>query len=438
MVHMRNAIIKYLCSLVIMNILVSAYAVCQGDISSKLLKIDPTISIQKLVAANHFSEELIIMIDQPLDHNDPSKGSFKQRIFFAHYDVNAPMLLVTEGYAAYPQYYELCDLLISNQLIVENRFFGESKPENYDFTFLTNDQIAADYHRIRKLFGKIYKKEWICTGISKGGTNSLIYKSKYPKDVDVVLTYVAPLANATEDKRCESYIKALGEESCGKEIRSFQLAALKEKEKLIKKLESYAIENSYAYSTIDIPKAVEYCILEFPFLFWQDGHQCNRIPNNADNVNNIFDFLDEIVGFDYYADETIEYFRPSFYQFMIENGYYGFDTIGIGHHIEYVSDLSHKAFGPLDLNPLFNADYLKYVRVFLYHYGEKIIYIHGKLDPWSACKLIPPKERDALLVIQEDGDHSTRISTLENAQKKLVYSYLERWLNRKIDDPLIN
>jgi len=403
----------------------------QEDILSQLKKALPNAEFEELDNGHHFSREFIIMLDQPLDHSNPYAGTFQQRIFLAHYDTDAPMLMVTEGYSAYPQYYELSDMLMSNQVIIEYRFFGKSKPDNYDYNYLTNDQAAEDYHRIRTLLGKIYKKDWVSTGISKGGTTCLIYKYKYPDDVKVTIPYVAPLPMGREDKRFDQFFNTIGTEECRDKITAFQLEALALKEDIFYKIDSLALADSIHFKIINVKKAYEYAVLEYPFSFWQYGQSCNRIPENA-KAQSIFKHLNEVVGFDFYADETIEYFKPSFYQFMTENGYYGFQHEHLGDNFDYVTDFTNFPFAPKEAEGKYDADYLKYVRVFLYHKGEKIIYIYGDLDPWTVCKLVPPKERDAVFILKENGDHSTRISSLTKVEQKIVETKLSEWLKQKV------
>jgi len=391
----------------------------------------PNANFEELDQGHHFKREFIIMLEQPLDHNDPSAGSFQQRLFLAHYDFSETMLMVTEGYSAYPRYYELCDMLRSNQLIIEYRFFGKSKPKNYDYNYLNNDQAVADYHRIRTLLGRVYKGDWVSTGISKGGTSCLIYKSKHPDDVKVCIPYVAPLPMGREDKRFDKFFENIGTAECREKIKAFQLEALEQKEEIFYKVDSLAVADSFHFNIISSKQAFEYAVLEYPFSFWQYGQACNRIPQNP-NDHSIYSHLNEVVGFDFYCDETIEYFKPSFYQFMTENGYYGFQHEHLGDNFDYVRDFTNLPFAPKEAEGKYDADYLKYVRVFLYHKGEKIIYIYGDKDPWTVCKLVPPKERDAVFILKKDGDHSTRISTLSKVEQKIVETKLSEWLDKKV------
>ena len=416
---------------IICIILINTLQLDGKDILERLKNTIPNASFEEIDNGHHFKREFIIMLEQPLDHDNPAAGTFTQRLFLAHYHEKEPMLIVTEGYAAYPRYYELSDMLLSNQLIVEYRFYGESKPENYDYTYLTNDQAAADYHRIRKLFGKIYCKDWVSTGISKGGTTCLIYKSIYPNDVKVSVPYVAPLPNAREDQRCSDFILNKGSESCQADLKAFQKLALKQKESIIPLVDSLSQFDSIYFNIVKSPQAFEYAVLEYTFSFWQYGHDCSLIPQNPSPLET-FNYLNEVVGFDFYCDESIEYFKPSFYQFMTENGYYGFIYDYLESDIEYVTDYTNVPFAPRGIPLIYDQEYLKYVRVYLYHKGDRILYIHGALDPWAACKITPSTNTDSKVMIDIDGDHRTRISTFSDNEKKEIYATLKKWLKREI------
>lgn len=193
------------------------------DFLELITKKIPGVTIERGEKTAHFKSAYTLYVDQPIDHNNPSIGTFKQRIFLSHYDRKAPTVFVTEGYSARPRDYELSEILRSNQIIVEYRYNGKSVPEKMDYKYLTNDQAMEDLHRIRMMFKKIYKKKWISTGISKGGTTCLIYKSKYPDDVDAAVSYVGPLPKAREDVRMDEMIlEKMKMSPCGNKIDKLQ------------------------------------------------------------------------------------------------------------------------------------------------------------------------------------------------------------------------
>ena len=109
--------------------------------------------------------------------------------------------MVTEGYKANGRVYEATKILNANQVDIEYRFFDESRPEVIDWSLMTQEQGLQDFYFIQKKLKKLYSKKWCATGISKGGTTCVLYKMKYPRMLDAVVSYVGPFANAQEDKR---------------------------------------------------------------------------------------------------------------------------------------------------------------------------------------------------------------------------------------------
>ena len=397
----------------------------EDNIEVLLKKRLPNAKIKRLEANNSFADVFEILLEQPLDHNNPKAGTFQHRLFLHHRSRKAPMVFVTEGYSANERVYELPRLLNANQLTVEYRFFGASQPKKIDWQYLTNDQAIEDLHRIRKLFKKIYRKKWIATGISKGGTTTLIYKSKYPKDVRVAVPYVAPLALAQEDKRTDEHIKNRGTVACRDKLFDFQRLALERRDELIPMIKKKAKKNKEVYS-IGFDAVLEYAVLEFTFSFWQWGGKCEDVPGRDADTKAIFDYLERVVSFNFYSDATYEYYKPAFYQFMTELGYYGFIT----DHLEDLlkkNTYSNQRFGPQGVD-LSYKPYLQSVVNFLDKKGKRIIYIYGADDPWTACGYQPKEGIDALRMDLENGSHFTRISSFSKEDQKKIMKKLKKWL----------
>ncbi|RLD76477.1 MAG: peptidase, partial [Bacteroidetes bacterium] len=132
-----------------------------------------------------YRQSFKLMIEQPLDHNKPNGEKFMQKVYLSHLDLNRPVVFSINGYNVNNnRISELSNFINANQIYVEHRFFGESKPGNYDWNYLNIEQAAADHHRIIQLLKKIYKGKWVSTGISKGGQATIYHRYFYPEDVD--------------------------------------------------------------------------------------------------------------------------------------------------------------------------------------------------------------------------------------------------------------
>lgn len=400
-------------------------------LEQKIKKIFPNAQIEKRAVKYHYIAEYTIMIDQWLDHNDHSKGTFKQRLFLSHVDKKAPMLMVTEGYGAGPRFYELSDILQSNQLIVEYRNFGKSVPKKIDYRYHTNEQAMEDLHRINKAFKKYYRKEWVSTGISKGGTTCLYYKATYPKDVKVAIPYVAPLPNAREDKRCDEAIMKAGDQACRDKLTEFQITALKYVDDMIPMAQVKAADSKLTFNRVNgIEKALEYAILEYTFSYWQMGYSCDSILEDP-TAEETFDNLMGVVGLDFYSDGVIAYYEPAFYQFMTQNGYYGFIHDHLKEYLRHVKVYDNAIFGPRDVSLDYDPSYNIMINQKLAK-AKKMLIIQGEYDPWGALTYVPTANQKSLLMVKKAGSHRTRIANFEGEELDKIYNFLDDNLKAKI------
>ena len=122
-------------------ILGTGYALAQEtSLADRLLAL-PGVWVRQIEATASFTQAYEIRLSQPVDHTDPDGPRFEQRIYLSHRGFDRPVMMETEGYAAYRNSTkELAALLEANQLIVEHRYFGQSVPEKMDWTTSTSDR----------------------------------------------------------------------------------------------------------------------------------------------------------------------------------------------------------------------------------------------------------------------------------------------------------
>ncbi|MFA5298327.1 MAG: S28 family serine protease [Lutibacter sp.] len=394
----------------------------------KLENLFPNAEITEMEAKDHFIKAYQIVLEEPLDHKNYAAGTFKHYVYLSHVDAKMPTVLVTEGYNANPTTYELSKIFKGNQVQVEYRFYGKSRPDTIPWQYLKNDQAIEDYHNLVTKLKRLYTGKWVSTGISKGGETTLIYKSKYPWDVNVAVAYVAPLINTQEDPRTEQHIKTAGSDSCRTKITGFQRNVLKNREAVLSEITNFAAVKNMSFTELSSEEALEYAVLEFPFSFWQWGGKCDAIPTEKATAKELFDYINEIVGISFYNDQTYMDLLPSFYQHITELGYYGFDTTPVKDLIRVVHHPTNKRFAPKNVDLTYNPNYIKEVRDYVENKGNKILYIYGELDPWGACAPSPKPHVDALKMVLKGGSHKTRIKNFSLEDQQRIYDKLQNWL----------
>ncbi|SNR47307.1 PS-10 peptidase S37 [Lutibacter agarilyticus] len=394
----------------------------------ELEKLFPDAEITKMEAKDHFSKAYQLVLNQPLDHKNLEAGTFKHYVYISHIDEDAPVVLVTEGYNARPRTYEMSKILKGNQVQVEYRFYGKSRPDTIPWEYLTNDQAVEDYHKLVTKLRYLYTGKWVSTGISKGGETVLIYKAKYPWDVRVAVPYVAPLINTQEDPRTQELINTVGSDACRTKIIEYQRQVLENRDSVLQEITSYATLKNMSFTQLSREEALEYAVLEFPFSFWQWRGECDNIPNGNATAKELFDYINSVVGINFYNDKTYEDLLPSYYQHMIELGYYGFDTAPVKDLLKVVHNPTNKRFAPKDTDLTYNPNYIKEVRDFAENKGKQILYIYGEYDPWGACAPNPKPHVDALKMVLKAGSHKTRIKDFSKEDQQLIYDKLQKWM----------
>lgn len=398
----------------------------------KLEQLFPSAEITKMEAKDHFTKAFQIILEEPLDHSNPDAGSFRHYVYLSHVDEAKPTVLITEGYNAHPRTYELSKIFKGNQVQVEYRFYGKSRPDSIQWKYLKNDQAIEDYHQLVTKLKTLYKSKWISTGISKGGETVLIYKSKYPYDVDVAVPYVAPLINTQEDPRTQEHINTIGSDECRAKITKFQRLVLENRVAVLNEVSKYAEEKKMSFTKLSIEEALEYAVLEFPFSFWQWGGSCEEIPDENVTAKQLFNYVNSIVGISFYNDKTYHDLLPSYYQHITELGYYGFDTTPVKDLLKAVHKPTNLRFAPKNVDLTFNSNYIKEVRNYVENKGNKILYIYGEYDTWGACAPNPKPHVNALKMILKGGSHKTRINHFSTEDRQRIYNKLQNWLGYSV------
>lgn len=397
----------------------------------QLQELFPKAEISTIAIKDHFTKAYQVVLQQYLDPKNPEVGTFKHYMYVSHNSYEAPTVLITDGYASRNRTTELSKLLQANQVIVEYRMYGKSRPDNIPWQYLTNDNAIEDYHAIVTKLKSLYKGKWLSSGISKGGETTLIYKSKYPNDVDVAVPYVAPLINGLEDQRTNDLINSVGEDSCRTKIKQFQRAVLENRKAILPLLKAYAAEKKMQFTEVPMEEALEYSVLEFPFSFWQWGGKCAEIPSAKANAKELFAYLNKVSGFTLYNDWGFNYYLPSFYQHLKELGYYGFDLEPVKDFLKVVRSSSNMRFAPRNVDLTYDPSYIRKVRNYVEQKGDHIVYIYGEYDPWGACAPEPKSGVDALKMVLKGGHHGTRIKDFSPQDQEKIYAKLKKWLGKE-------
>ncbi|WP_411105593.1 aminopeptidase [Streptomyces sp. cmx-4-9] len=376
----------------------------------------------------------VLNYEQPVDHRQPAKGTFKQRLTLLHKDVSRPTVFFTSGYNVNtsPRRSEPTTIVDGNQVSMEYRFFTPSRPDPANWANLDIWQAASDQHRIFTALKKIYTKNWLATGGSKGGMTATYYERFYPRDMDGVVAYVAPndVVN-NEDSAYDRFFAKVGTKECRDKLNAVQREALVRREPLEAKYALAAAENGWTFTTVgNLDKAYEAVVLDYAWAFWQYSlvADCAAVPTAATaSDQEIWDTVDAISGFSAYADQGLSTYTPYYYQAGTQLGSPDIKQP----HLKGLSRYGYQPprnFVPRDIPMAFQPGAMKDVDSWVRGNAHQMLFVYGQNDPWGAEPFrLGYGVRDSYVMIAPGANHGANVAQLLDGEKALATAKILQW-----------
>ncbi|MEU3302959.1 MULTISPECIES: S28 family serine protease [unclassified Streptomyces] len=377
---------------------------------------------------------------QPVDHRDPRRGTFTQRLTLWHKSTDRPTVFYTGGYTLPTGIASLTRLIDANQISVEHRYFADSRPAGPagdDWSKMTIQQEASDEHRITQALRRIEKGKWLGTGGSKGGMTATYHERFYPQDLDAVVAFVAPNdAHNRDDSTYERFFRTVGTEECRDALNAVQREMLVRRERLLPKFEADAVKNGDTFEetlgTTD--RAYEFAVLDQVWNFWQSDtvENCATVPDaKAVGDDELYEWSKQH-GFSVYQDETLgtngsgPYYRQAATQL-------GWADLKFKH----LKDVRHhpdiyqpNSVLPAAMRGSYNNAAMADVDRWVTTRGERMMFIYGENDPWSAEKFTPSRH-DSYRFVVPGANHGASIGKLPAEQQEQAISTIKRWAGVK-------
>lgn len=403
-------------------------ALPETDLARKLKALPGVKALAESRKDPAYQECYTLTFEQPLDHQKPDGEKFTQRVHVSHVNFDAPVLLETEGYSSNGnRKAELQKMLGGSMVTVEHRFFGKSVPVQMQWEYLTVKQSADDLHAVVSALKTLYTGKWVSTGTSKGGQTSLFYKCYYPDDMTATVAYVAPINVTQEDPRINQFLDVVGDAETRKKVRDYQLAMLDREEEILPLIKTMMQKKKRTFAQ-GLPEAYEHAVLEYPYAFWQEGGKPNEIPASDAPAEKLAAHFDKLDNLHYICDAGKKYFEPYFYQAFTETGYYNYDLTPFKSHLKCATCPSNLTLCPDGVKIVYNPATMAFVHHFLQYDANRVIYIYGELDAWSATQMQLIGRTDAFKIVVAKTPHGARIRGFSPEQKEIFFSNMERWL----------
>ncbi|WP_069811264.1 S28 family serine protease [Streptomyces sp. TP-A0874] len=402
------------------------------DIKDRLLAIRGMSLIEeKPVDGYRF---FVLNYTQPVDHRHPGKGTFQQRITLLHRSTARPTVFYTSGYGVStdPRRSEPTQIVDGNQVSLEYRFFTPSRPEPADWSKLDIWQAASDQHRIFRALKRIYPRNWLATGGSKGGMTATYYERFYPRDMDGVVAYVAPNDVVDgEDSAYDEFFRQVSTEECRTALDAVQREALVRRGEMTDRYRQWAEENDATFSTIgSLDQAYESAVLDLVWAFWQYSTEadCNDVPKPTAATEELYGFVDEVSGFSSYTDQGLEPYTPYYYQAGTELGAPTVQTPHLDDLLRYPGMFTPRAFVPDTIPMRWRDGVMRDVDRWVRHNAERMLFVYGENDPWGAEPFRLGKGAEDSYVFTAPGaNHGANIGGLVEEERAKATAEVLEW-----------
>jgi len=454
----------------------------KSDFGARLREIENVSSVKRIWQMGPFVEEkYMVTFTQPLDWDNPSAGTFEQRVEVAYVSDEAATVYQCGGYALsdistgskkYMRQDDRNELGVwfkSNFCNIEYRFFGESAPKGLSvdsteyWSYLTVENAAKDFNAIITAMNSILPGGTIFTGGSKGGytTNTMAYF--YPDLCDAYVAYVAPLCNDDEDERLvQNLYESIGDEGYSEDLAAemrktlldFEVALIENREDLQGTYYSNAIKKGCKYRDNMTEEILfDMGVLDYGLGFWQYGSDFNQLSdvlampdtNEKEHAQKMDTMLSMFESVSDPASWSETYWGlPYYYQAIVEMGCYKLDFSYLREAViektgkdmlAITEDMEEGLLGRL----MFSSELLKEMNYDDALYSGMIewsettdahvVMIYGGCDPWYAVRIPDNENENIHSYVVKNGCHTAAIQFLpEDEMQECVY-LIYGWLS---------
>ncbi|MEV6169637.1 S28 family serine protease [Streptomyces sp. NPDC051954] len=402
-----------------------------GDVADALRSLPGLRLIEERPGAEPGYRFFVLALRQPVDHTDPAAGAFEQRLTLLHTSTVRPTVLASTGYEANltPWRAEPTVLLDANQLQVEHRYFGTSRPATPDYSHLTIRQAADDHHRVVSLFRGLYRGAWISTGGSKGGMASVYHRRFHPDDVHGTVAYSAP--NNVDDRDDSAYLRFLeriGSPETRDALKTIQREILLRRPEMVARYQAWAASTGTGFRIIgSADKALEIAVLRVLFMFWQNGTgDGGTIPRPDATTDELYGWLERTAALPVYADEIAVHYIPYWYQLGTQMGYLSVPTAHLADLLRHPAAIEPRSFVPRDIPLCFDPDAMPDIDHWVRRRGGRLLFVNGTQDP-AVAEPFRPGAHDSRVLWAPDTNHHVRLADLSPADRATAVATLRRW-----------
>ncbi|MEU3710786.1 S28 family serine protease [Streptomyces catenulae] len=403
------------------------------DIKERLLAIPGMHLVEEKPVDGY--RYFVLTYTQPIDHRHPGRGTFEQRLTVLHKSVDRPTVFYTSGYnvGTSPSRSEPTQIIDGNQVSLEYRYFTPSRPQPADWKKLDIRQGADDQHRIYQALHRIYGKNWIATGGSKGGMTATYYRRFHPGDMNGTVAYVAPndVVN-DEDSAYDRFFRTVGTAECRTALHKITREALNRRDEMDERFARWAEKEKKTFRLFgSVDRAYEVLVTDLEFGFWQyqpAATACKDVPSPDVSTDALWTWLDEVGGFESYTDQGVESYTPYYYQAGTQLGEPSYGYPHLKGLLKYPGINNSRTFVPREIPMKFDRRAMPDVDRWVRHHAQRMMFVNGQWDPWSSEHFeLGRGARDSYVYTVPGGNHGSNIAKLKDADRTKATASLLKW-----------
>ncbi|MFG2290240.1 S28 family serine protease [Streptomyces sp. NPDC048595] len=413
-----------------------------GDLTTRLSAI-PGMRVVREHPAPAGYRSIELRYRQPVDHRHPGRGTFEQRLFLLHRATDRPMVLYTNGYDLDYQdpalRTEPTEILKSNQISVEHRYFGSSTPHPTDWTKLDIWQAATDHHRIVRALRTIYPAAWISTGGSKSGMATVYHRRFYPHDVAGSVAYSAiNITDDRDDSAEDRFLERVGSPECRRALTAVQreLLGARRSQTAGRIARSAAAHGDTLRIVGSADRLLEFTTLMLPERYWMGpGEQgCDRIPRPSASSAALYAWFDGVMGLQGYTDTYLRLVTASFYQLGTQLGMTERAAPQLAGMLRHPGIQRIRTLVPRDIPMRFQPRAMPDIDRWVRHHGSELLFVYGENDPVRSEPFTTgPGSRDAHVYLAPHTGHHVSLGKLSPGDRERATATLRRWAG--VDGP---
>lgn len=410
----------------------SAGTPASTDLRDELAALPCVASVRELASSNDGYRAFDLRFTQLVDHQDANSGTFEQQATLLVRDPSAPVVLYTTGYSDYfgQNLAEPTQLLDANQVVVEHRFFGDSIPDQPDWSQLTIANAADDHHQIIQSLRPLFPGAWITSGASKGGMATVFHRRFWPHDVDGTVAYVAPISFGAPDYRYDAYYQSVGTPECRQALEDLEVEMLTHRRTMLEERATREAQRlGYGYTRVALGPAVESAVASLYWAFWQYAgvSYCGQVPATDATDTAVWNFLQQISPVSDSDDANVAFFQAYTYQAVFQLGYPGTTDPWLDGLLLY-GDADYGGTFPVGVSyPTYDPEAMQDIDQWVQSRGDRLVFVYGQWDPWTGGAFTLGDAQDSLKYVVPEGSHYASLRQLPPLEDGSTLGLLSQW-----------